>query len=63
LIVKRARAEKILGYFDFIYANPIDGKKAIPMGYYERPDEIYFSIKKLNEKGKPDSEVKVYAQT
>jgi|GEM_PF-1581379 hypothetical protein len=55
LIIKRVQAEEVLGYFDFIYGNPIIGMKEIPKEYYERLDGIYLSIKKLNEKGKPDS--------
>ena len=50
LIIKRVQAEEVLGYFDFIYGNPIIGMKEIPKEYYERLDGIYLSIKKLNEK-------------
>jgi hypothetical protein len=58
LIVKREMAEKTLEYFDYIDANPIYGRRPIPQGYYERLDELYWIIKKLNEKGKPVSETR-----
>jgi len=56
LIVKRAQAEKVLEYFDFVTEHPIRNKKEVSSEYYERLDAIYLAIKKLNEKGKPSSE-------
>ncbi|MGA2663363.1 MAG: hypothetical protein ABSF83_00260 [Nitrososphaerales archaeon] len=58
LIVKRQMAERTLEYFDFVDANPIPGRKPVPSGYYERLDELYRTIKKLNEKGKPASQAR-----
>jgi hypothetical protein len=55
LIVKRAQAEKVLEYFDFIKENPIQNRKEVSSEYYERLDTIYLAMKKLNEKGKPSS--------
>lgn len=58
LIVKREMAEKTIEYFDYVDVNPIYGRRPIPPGYYERLDELYWIIKKLNEKGKPVSEIR-----
>jgi hypothetical protein len=53
MVVKRETAGKILEYFQYIDENPISNKKEIPKGYYEKLDWLYWTIKKMNEKGKP----------
>jgi hypothetical protein len=56
LIIKRVTAEKIMEYLEFVDSNRIKGKRPVPSGYYERLDGLYWTIKKLNEKGKSVSE-------
>jgi hypothetical protein len=52
MIVKRERAKKLLGYFEFIDAHPLWGLKQIDPGYHEILDSFYLALKKLNGKGK-----------
>lgn len=49
---KKAQAQKLMGFFQFIDDNPLSGLKEIPPAYYERLDAIYAEIKRLNKKGK-----------
>jgi hypothetical protein len=56
LIIKRVTAEKVIEYLEFVDSNRIYGRKPVPPGYYERLDGLYWTIKKLNEKGKSGSE-------
>ena len=52
LLIKREVAERMLQYLAFVDANSIDGRMAIPPGYYERLDSLYLAVKESNEKGK-----------
>ncbi len=52
MIIKRALAEKMMQYFAFVDQNPIYGLKEVPPEYYEKLDQFYWEIKKLNKKGR-----------
>ncbi len=51
LVVKREVAERMLEYLAFIDAYPINRTKRVPAGYDEKLDSIYWTIKRLNERG------------
>jgi hypothetical protein len=53
MIIKRETAGKMLEYFQYIDEHPIHNKKKeVPKEYYEKLDLLYWTIKKMNEKGK-----------
>lgn len=51
LVVKRRVAEAMLEYLSFVDANPVDGAMQIPPGYHAKLDSLYWTVKRLNEKG------------
>ena len=52
LIIKKAQAQKLMEFFQFIDDNPLASLKEVPPDYYERLDAIFMEIKRLNKKGK-----------
>ncbi len=52
LTVKRAVAEAMLRYLEFVDKNPLDGPKRPPHGYDEELDGLYRAVKNLNMRGR-----------
>lgn len=55
MIIKRAQAEKMLEFLAFVDQNSILGSREVPPRYYEGLDKFYWTIRKLNEKGRMES--------
>jgi hypothetical protein len=52
LVVNELSRKKMMEYLQFIDSNPIFGPSKVPVGYYEKLDGIYWTIKNLNRKGR-----------